>query len=160
MSSESRRPSGWSTFGDRWIVEVPYVTWISTDFEYELEVDFDPATEQPVCTRLEIRKKDGGPNVDQDALRVPISEWVSLDSESIRRPNGDEYEMPAPDRFTRDPSPDDLDEFCDLWTWLRLRGEPAGAVIAAKYGVRPPTTSRWIARARKLGILDDTHQEP
>lgn len=162
-SSGIRRPRvhpadyGWSTFGGRWIVALPMTLYAMNEYDYALEVDFDPDTEKPICIDFNVRRREGGPPIEQESLRVPIASWIALDADAITRRDGAEYELPTNDRFSRDPAEEDLDAFCDLWTWLRLRGEPAGAVIAAKYGVKPPTTTRWIARARKLGILKDTH---
>lgn len=157
--------SGWLAYGTRWAIDLPAHIYLDSDgYSYSLEVDFDPGTAKPVCRSLHVSSTEDGPPVEQDALRVPISSWIALDSTSLLQPDDDdefptwnEYVMPPADRFKSDPDYGDLDAFCDLWTWLRLRGEPAGAVIAAKYGVKPPTTSRWIARARKLGLLDETH---
>ncbi|GAA4755984.1 hypothetical protein [Gordonia alkaliphila] len=160
----------WSMYGGRvYVTTGPVERWID-GVRYEMVTTMSNG--RLVCDRLIIDRKDQdgnetGPPVNSAAIRaVNITQWLRSAVEFfVSEPVPGE-----PDKFTKrhvwppedfaknGPTDEALDQMAQHYAWLQVHGyRPSGAFLEV-YDIPRPTTSKWIAMARKKGILSDEHR--
>lgn len=160
----------WSMYGGRVWVSTGRVEVWSDGIHYSVVPTMHEG--RLVCDRLTIDRKDVhgnevGPPVSPEAIRAAnITKWLRVAVESfVSEPVPGEPDRRTsrhvwpPDDFAKGgPTDEALDQMAQHYAWLQVQGyRPSGAFLEV-YGIPRPTTSKWIAMARKKGILSDEHR--
>lgn len=175
--------SGWSLYGGRFWVPAPALLtlfgeeWDSGPMDFVASLTINVIGGRLVCTEFnasieEIRHPGWTPvkEITSEGLRrVPIAQWVELAAREwgyvkvLRELEPgkyelDEFEMPPSD-FAKDGMTDDALEFASqIYAFCLATGQKPTGVLQREFGLPRPTASRWIATARRRGILTDDHR--
>jgi hypothetical protein len=164
MPLGSRKPLAGGTF----IATVPTTVKItpqSTDpdpLEHIVQLELDVRDDRLVCTRCEVLASPDGPPVTTDNLRrIPIGSYLRLvvhedwflvmevdPADSSAHP----FIPPADDFAAGGMSDDVLREVARLYHWALATGDPPLGLLH-EYGIPHGKASRWIATARRRGLI-------
>jgi hypothetical protein len=140
--------------------------------DYDLDLTLDVIAGRMQCIRLEIHQRPGGPPVTSDNIRrIPVGEMVAfatitggLVRERIPVP-GDPDAIVTPGRFEYPPESDitaaggmtekALEQAARIYRMASASGDRPYGVLERRYGLPRAKAARWIATARRRGILGD-----
>lgn len=167
---------GWSLYGNRIFAKVPATAIYRPDrndpaepIDYEITMTLDVVGGRLVCTQLTATSIDDERPVTSDKIRrVPVGEFIADAAElggvivTIER-HGSAYAIgefkPPPDGFAANGMTDAaLEQISGLYAFCMAAGLKPTGLLFEKYGIPRPTTSKWIAAARRRGILVDDHR--
>ncbi|MGW6659377.1 hypothetical protein [Rhodococcus sp. NPDC055024] len=176
------KSSGWALYGERFWVSTPAdLTMFGEDWEPE-PIDFmakltiDVINGRLVCTEFtassdevefpgSIKKE-----ITSEGLRrVPIAQWVELAARElgfvkvIREVGPGELELAdfqmPPSDFAKDGmTAEALEATAQIYAFCMATGQKPTGVLHREFAIPRPTASRWIATARRRGILSDNHR--
>ena len=175
--------SGWSLYGGRFWVPAPArLTLFADDWEpgamdFVATLTINVMGGRLVCTEFnasleEIRFPGWTPRKEitsESLRRVPIAQWVELAARDLgfvkvlEEPRPGEYElaefaMPAADFAEDGMTAEALECAAQIYAFCLATGQKPTGVLQRDFGIPRPTASRWIAMARRRGILRDDHR--
>lgn len=161
----------WEAFDGRVLVRFgPFDVWYM-GFHYVVQ----PAMEDGrlVCDSLTVDRfdndgeKSGNP-VGTDALRrAEVANWLHHAVESyVSEPDPAKgpghwtgrHRWPPDDFAANGPTDEALEHLSQQYAWLMVQGRRPSGVFLDKYGIPRPTATKWLAAARRKGILVDRHE--
>lgn len=159
----------WEMYGGRVLLTIgPLEVW-DNGFRYYIAPTMDGG--RLVCDSLKIDRLDSsgetvGPPVSTAAIRgANVNKWLESTIESFvaeRVPGTDDYTKrhtwPPEDFAANGPTDEALDHMAQMYAWLMVQGKRPSGVFLEMYGIPRPTTTKWIAAARKRKILVDDHR--
>lgn len=159
----------WEMYGGRILVTIgPLDVW-ENGFHYHVVPTMEKGA--LVCDSLTIDRLDAkgervGPPISTDAIRgADVSKWLQSAVESYVAepvPGTDDWtrrhKWPPDDFADHGPTDEALDQLAQQYAWLRVQGRRPSGVFLEMYGIPRPRTTKWIAAARKRGILVDEHR--
>lgn len=168
---------GWSLYGGRIYARVPATAVYRPDpvddpnpIDYEASLTLDVKEGRLVCTALTLGSIDGSTPVTSDGIRrIPVGEFIAAAAElggafQFNRRVGSAVAVsttfdPPPKDFAEQGLTDDtLEKISDVYAFCMATGQKPTGVLAREYNLPRPTTSKWIAAARRRGILVDDHR--
>ncbi len=168
---------GWSLYGGRIHARVPATaTYLPDPEEDEEAIDYratltlDVVNGRLACTQLTLQSIDDEIPVTSDRIRkIPVGEFVAAAAElggafDYYQRAGSAYKVtksfsPPPSDFAAQGMTDDaLEQISQLYAFCMATGQKPTGVLAREYNLPRPTTSKWIAAARRKGILVDEHR--
>jgi hypothetical protein len=171
-----RRPPlpGWALYGGRLLAFAPVAVRVdpgSNDkdpLDLSIEMELDIANGRLVCTELTARRiAEDGPGVTGEELRrIPVAKLVeiaALELNVLLERNGPKAEWsnvePPPKDFAKDGMTDDaLEMFSRAYAAVQATGRRPSGVFLNVYGMPRGTSSRWLATAKRRGILVEDHR--
>lgn len=126
---------------------------------YDLELHTVYEAGRVICDRLTVTRRPGGPSVTTEGLRkIPIAGLVRDGLESTRLPFREyvfaaEQTAPVDRRPTAGPTEEDLRAVADSYRAAYATGAPPTRAVMSRLKLPRSTASRWIALARKRGLL-------
>ncbi|WP_330133001.1 hypothetical protein [Rhodococcus artemisiae] len=170
--------SGWSLYGGRLFAQVPArVTATAADddiepIEHHVELEIDVVEGRLACTELRAARTEGGPPITSDHLRrIPVGSWVELAAEKLNvvqaiepTPDGEsfraiDFAWPSTEFVDDGPTEEALESISQIFAFCMATGQKPIAVLAREYGLTKQTASRWIATAKRRGILVEEHRK-
>lgn len=170
--------SGWSLYGGRLFAQVPArITATSTDddiepLEHHVELEIDVVEGRLACTELRaVRTADGPPITSDHLRRIPVGSWVELAAEKLNvvqaiEPSADgesfraiDFAWPSTEFVDEGPTEEALESISQIFAFCMATGQKPIAVLAREYGLTKQTASRWIATAKRRGILVEEHRK-
>lgn len=131
--------------------------------EHDVVMHLDVVDERLVCISCEIRMRPGGPSVTADAIRrVPVGRFLreavvdagwaiqEVDADG----DGHDFWAPPANFATAGMTDSVLRDVARLYHWARATGvAPLG--LLQEYRIPRGKASRWIATARRRGLIKD-----
>lgn len=159
----------WEMYGGRILVKIgPLEVW-DKGFHYEIAPTMHRG--RLVCDSLRIDRLDAkGKTVSEpvstDAIRgAEVNKWLqSAVEDFVAEPipgTSDwthRHTWPPEDFASHGPTDEALDQLAQQYAWLMVQGRKPSGEFLERYGMPRPTTTKWIAAARKRGILVDEHR--
>ncbi|MDP9459406.1 MAG: hypothetical protein M3Q22_03860 [Actinomycetota bacterium] len=165
---------GWHLYGGRLQANVPVeVTLTPADgdtdpLECRVVMTVDIVDGRLACTSLTTdRLDDHSPVISGELLRrIPVATYLRLAALDTRfvlleRVEGRLREvegMPPKDFAKKGMTDEALDQFARLYALIQVSGGKPSGVLLNDYGMPRATFSRWLATARRRGILVEDHQ--
>lgn len=176
--------SGWVLYGGRfWVATPAYLTlfgeeWDPSMMDFWVELTIDVINGRLVCTEFrasieEIKFPGSTPKkeITSDGLRrVPIAQWVEMAArelgfvkvinpeDSSGKFSLSEFQMPPKDFAKDGMTSEALEAASQVYAFCLATGQKPTGVLQREFGLPRPTASRWIATARRRGILSDDHR--
>jgi hypothetical protein len=169
-------PGEWSLYGGRFIAYAPVQATVTPTPEDRDPLDFrvvltaDIVDGRLACTSLTAeRLDDTSPPITGDGLRrVPVADYVEqvgLRGGALRecvRLNDRMIQLvdfrPPPRDFAEAGMTDEtLEQISRIYAAAQATGRKPSGVLLAEYGMPRATSSRWLAVARRRGILVEDH---
>lgn len=158
----------WEMYDRRVLVAICPIDYWMNGFHYRIEPNMEDG--RLVCDRLSIDRigSDGesvGPPISTEAVRAAnVSKLLGLTVESVifdRTEDGwtGRHTWPSEDFAEHGPTDEALDQMAQQYAWLMVQGRKPSGEFLDRYGIPRPTTTKWIAAARKRGILVDEHRK-
>jgi hypothetical protein len=135
--------------------------------DYDLELTLDVVAGRMQCTDLRVTRRPGGPPVTSENLRrIPIASMVGFAIQHVgvvmeAEPDPDwdvgyrevPYQ-PPPDDFAAGGMTDEaLEHTARVYRWAMATGAKPYGVLERDFNLPRAKASRWIATARRRGIL-------
>jgi hypothetical protein len=142
------------------------------DFEgYNLRFGIALDDGRYVCRALEVQQRDGGPPVTAESIRtVPVKEIVRagvrnallgrqlfdtvFDAVREQREPAQTYQVPAGLKVKGPPTDDLLRWVAQTYELAYALNDPPTKSVQDALGVSRATAGRWVAEARRRGLLD------
>lgn len=170
--------SGWSLYGGRLFAQVPArIAATSTKddiepLEHRVEMEIDVVDGRLACTELRAVRAEDGPPITSDHLRrIPVGSWVERAAEELLivhsiEPGANrktlsslEFTWPPADFAKDGPTEDALEAISQIYAFCMATGRKPIAVLTREYGLTKQTASRWVATAKRRGILVEEHRK-
>lgn len=159
-------------WGNRLVAAVPAVLDVeptpddAEPLDYDLRLNLDIVAGRLACIELCAHRREGGPVVTSENLRrIPVGRYVTLaaiDLELVHevRTAAGGFELvpfePPPSDFAAAGMTDEaLREITRLYVWAAATGERPYGLLERDYSLPRAKAARWLATARRRGILDD-----
>ena len=165
---------GWTLYGGRLQANVPAEVTLTPapddadPLPCRIRMTVDVVDGRLACTSLAAeRLDDSSPAITGELLRrIPVATYVRLAALEMRhvvmeRVDGKLREVGdlPPADFTRGGMTDEsLETFARLYALVQISGGKPSGVLLSDYGMPRATSSRWLATARRRGILVEDHQ--
>lgn len=169
--SDSAGRGNWRLYGGRIFAATPARLKVSPSesdlepLELTADLELDIVDGRLACTSVTVSRLEGGPPVTSERLRrIPIAQWVSWAAEdiAIREIVSDSktrrFDWPPAEFALDGPTPEALEQVARVYAYCMATGRAPTQELATRYGITKQTGSRWIATARRRGILVDEHQ--
>ena len=133
--------------------------------ECEVTLTLDIEAGQLVCTKLDAAQLPGGPPITAELIRrIPVARLaaeLAVYGGMVRERGGEvrQFHWPASDFMDDGPTDRALDEIARVFAFCMASGRGVTTELTQRYGIPKGTSSRWIATARRKGILVDEHRE-
>lgn len=169
----------WLMYGGRFLVEVPTdVRFMpkSDDpdpLDLSVEMTIDVVAGRLACTSLTAYRRDTSPTTPlvtgETLRRIPVASYVEqvgayLDivREVVPTAVGGGVEAvpfaePGGDFARGGMTAGALEDFARVYAYLQLNGRKPSGVLLDAYGMPRATSSRWLATARRRGVLVEDH---
>jgi hypothetical protein len=161
-------------FGGRMRAAAPVVLTVQPGSEdrepldYDLEVTLDVVAGRMQCTDLRVMRRPGGPPVTSENLRrIPVAYIVGFASQNAGvvseiEPDPDSpdgyreiaYQPPPKDFADRGMTTEALEHAARVYRWAVALGDKPYGVLQRDFGLPRAKAARWIATARRRGILE------
>jgi len=170
--------SGWSLYGGRLFAQVPArIAATSTKddiepLEHHVEMEIDVVDGRLACTELRaVRTKDGPPITSDHLRRIPVGSWVERAAEELlivqaiesgangKSSSSIDFTWPPADFAKDGPTEDALEAISQIYAFCMATGRKPIAVLTREYGLTKQTASRWVATAKRRGILVEVHRK-
>ena len=139
----------------------------SDPLECRIDMTLDIVDGRLACTSLTVaRLDDGSPVISGELIRrIPVATYVRQAALNLRfvlleRVDGRLREvgpMPPPDFAKKGMTDEALEQVARLYALVQVSGGKPSGVLLADYGMPRATSSRWLAAARRRGILSEEH---
>jgi hypothetical protein len=134
--------------------------------EHVVVLELDVRGGRLICTSCTVEADPKGPPVTADALRrIPVGHYIRqaansddflvMEVDPADRATMRPFARPAPDFAAGGMSDEVLREVARVYHWALVTGEPPLGVLEREYGVPRGKASRWIATARRRGLIKD-----
>ncbi len=141
---------------------------VTGPLECQIVMTVDIVDGRLACTSLTAeRLDDGSPVISGELLRrIPVATYVRLAALDTRfvlleRVEGrlrEVDEMPPKDFAKKGMTDEALDQFARLYALIQVSGGKPSGILLNDYGMPRATFSRWLATARRRGILVEEHE--
>jgi hypothetical protein len=173
------RHGEWSLYGGRFIAKVPAVATVTPDaddrdpLDIRIRLTIDIVNGRLQCAQLVAERLDGDdapPVTSENVRRVPVADYVrraALQGGILQERiwlNANESELvdfrPPPVDFAASGMGDEtLEQVARVYAAAQATGGKPTGVLQADYGMPRATSSRWVATARRRGILVEEHHQ-
>jgi hypothetical protein len=136
----------------------------SDPLEHRVIMDVDVVDGRLVCTRCVVESTIASPSVTAEALRrVPIARYLREAAANTYLvleidPGGQgtrAFVAPPKDFADKGMSEDVLRQVARIYQWAKATGDAPLGMLERDYGVARAKASRWIATARRRGLIAD-----
>lgn len=162
----------WELYGRRLLAGVPATVTVTPrpddedPINFTVTMELDVVDGQLMCTALQVARSADGPPVTSEHLRrIPVGQWTADAAEKIAvQEIGEGGRVHAfvwpPDDFAKDgPTPEALEHIARVYAFCMASGQAPTAVLKQRFHLSRQTSSRWIATARRRGILVEEHRQ-
>jgi hypothetical protein len=168
----------WQLYGGRFAAHVPVRATITPapddrdPLSFRVVMNVDIVDGRLACTALTAeRLDDASPPITGDELRrIPVGSYVErialkgsvLQERARLNANVDELVdfQPPPADFTENGMTDEaLEQIARVYAAAQATGRKPSGVLLTEYGLNRATSSRWLAVARRRGILVEDHRQ-
>ncbi len=162
--------SGWSLYGGRVHASVPArveVTPRDTDvdpYNYTVRMVLDIVDGELHCVELCTVQRRGGPLItSENVRRFPVASYVEFAAHKMRLvaesdSGSPDFAWPPLDFAEQGMTDAALEHVARVYAWCMAVGLKPSGELHKRYGLARPTTSRWLATARRRRILVEGHE--